>query len=156
VRPSILFLAFLIGLIGAASAAFADEPTPSKAAGTVGGVPIAPVSPAVPQPATLEDATGSGATFYGALKAKRWWFAVAVGIFLVMFALSLFGVWEKFGTKWAWVSVGVLSLAAGTFAAFDEKGFNVTTLLSYMTAGPTVAWLRDWVKDGWLKLRKKE
>lgn len=117
-----------------------------------------PTAPAdgVAKPTTTEEAVEAGKDFIGAIKGKRWWFAAAGGIFLLLFVLGMFGVWTKIGTTWAWVAVGVLSLAAGCFAAFDAKGFNWGTLLGYMTAGPTIAWIRDWVKDGILKIKKKE
>lgn len=114
----------------------------------------APVDPSVKQPTSADEAMDAGKDFVGALKAKRWWFASAVGIFLLLFILGVFKLWAKIGTTWAWVAVGVLSLAAGVFAAFDKGGFSWSTLLGYMTAGPTIAWLRDFVKDGLLK--KKE
>jgi len=116
----------------------------------------APVDPSVKQPTTAAEALDASKDFVGAIKAKRWWFASAVGIFLLMFVLGVAGLWKKIGTTWAWVAVGVLSLAAGTFAAFDTKGFNWTTFLTYITAGPTIAWLRDWVKDGISKIKAKE
>jgi len=111
----------------------------------------APVDPIVKQPKTPEEAMDAGKDFIGALKAKRWWFATAVGIFILLFVLGLCKVWERIGTTWAWIAVGVLSLAAGCFAAFDKGGFNWGAFITYLTAGPTIAWFRDLVKDVILK-----
>lgn len=101
--------------------------------------------------ATTDEAVQQGKDFVGALKAKKWWFASALGIYVLMFALGMFGVWTKMGTTWAWITVGVLSLAAGIFLAFDKGGFSWSSFLGYMTAGPTIAWLRDFIKDGLMK-----
>jgi hypothetical protein len=100
---------------------------------------------------TSEEAVKAAGDFVGAIKAHRWWFAAAVGIFVLMFVLGLFKVWEKIGTTWAWIAVGALSIAAGVFGAFDAKGFNWSVFFGYITAGPTIAWLRDLVKDVILK-----
>lgn len=115
---------------------------------------LAPVDPSVKQPTTPAEALDASKDFVGAVKAKRWWFAVSGGIFLILFVFGIAGLWTKIGTFWAWIAVGVLSLAAGVFAAFDKSGFSWSTLLGYLTAGPTIAWGRDFIKD--VILKKKE
>jgi len=111
----------------------------------------APVDPSVKQPTTPSEALDAGKDFVGAIKSHRWWFAAAGGIFIALFLCGLFGLWTKIGTTWAWIAVGILSLAAGVFASFDKSGFSWSTLLGYLTAGPTIAWARDLVKDVILK-----
>lgn len=126
--------------------------TEAKATTAPASQPVpAPVDPSVKQPTTPGEALDAGKDFVGALKSHRWWFAAAGGIFIVLFLCGLFGLWVKIGTTWAWVAVGVLSLAAGIFAAFDKSGFSWSTMLQYVTAGPTIAWARDFVKDVILK-----
>jgi len=110
-----------------------------------------PLGPRVTWPATAEDALDTSKDLTGAIKAKQWWLVAALLIFLSMFVATALKVWNKLGTLYAWILVGVLSLMVGLFAAFDAKGFNWSVFLSYLTAGPTVAWLRDFVKDGLLK-----
>jgi hypothetical protein len=127
-----------------ASAVAATQPTP------------APVDPSVKQPKTTEEAVDASKDFIGALKAHTWWFAAAIGIFLVLFVAGAFGLWVKIGTTWAWILVGVLSLAAGCFAAFHKDGFNWASFWGYISAGPTIAWLRDFIKDGILKQNTKK
>jgi hypothetical protein len=109
----------------------------------------------VPASTTDADAVTTAQSLWQALHARRWWFAAALGIYLLLFALGRFGVFTKVGTFWAWMLVAVLSVAAGIFAAFDKTGFNWTTFFKYVTAGPTIAYLRDFGKDVLLvKLRE--
>lgn len=131
------------------------QPAPTPVAVPAKPAPVPAPAPGVKQPTTGGEAIDATGDFIGALKAKRWWFAAAGGIFLLLFLGGLFGLWAKIGTTWAWVTVGVLSLAAGIFAAFDATGFNWGSLFTYMSAGPTIAWLRDFVKDAVLKLPSK-
>lgn len=112
--------------------------------------PPHPVAAAVPQPQTPQEAIEAGKSVVSALKAHRWWFASAAGIFLLMFLLNVTGVFKKIGTTWAWVTVGLLSIAAACFAAFDSKGASWSVFLGIVTAGPTTAWLRDFWKDVFL------
>jgi len=132
----------------AAKAPVAVKAAPASAPASAPAVPVpAPVDPSVKQPKTPAEAVDAARDAVGGLKARRWWGAAAGGIFLVLFICGLLGLWARIGTFWAWVTVGVLSLAAGFFAAFDKTGFNWNTFYGYLTAGPTVAWLRDFFKD---------
>ena len=120
----------------------------SQPAASLPAVPVpAPVDPSIKQPQTAAEAGAAAEDMFRSLKARRWWAAAAGGIFILLFLCGVFGLWAKIGTFWAWVAVGVLSLAAGTFAAFHKGGFNWETFYGYLTAGPTVAWLRDFFKD---------
>jgi hypothetical protein len=112
---------------------------------------VAPVDPGVKQPTGTNTAVEAGRDLVSALKTHRWWFAASGGIFLALFLCGVFGLWIRIGTFWAWIAVGILSLAAGIFAAFDKTGFSWGTLFQYLTAGPTIAWARDFVKDVILK-----
>lgn len=114
----------------------------------------APVDPSVKQPQTPGEAVEAAKDFGSALWGHKWWLAAAMGIFIIIFGLKFLGVFAKIGTLWAWILVGGLSLAAGCFAAFNEGGFNWTTFLAYVTAGPTIAWARDFVKDGLLQRKQ--
>ena len=153
-KPSV-FLLSLFALCYPLTANAADAGVVSDASAKADAV--VPASQPTPAPSdvkpagTTDEAVQQGKDFVGALKAKKWWFASALGIYVLMFALGMFGVWTKMGTTWAWITVGVLSLAAGIFLAFDKGGFSWSSFLTYMTAGPTIAWLRDFVKDGILK-----
>jgi len=130
------------------AAAAASQPAKTEAV----KVDLPPTPPTdVKVPTDVPTAIDSGKDLIGAVQAHRWWFAVAVGIFIVLFLLSLFGLFEKIGTFWAWVLVGILSLAASIFAAFDKGGFSWSTFMGYVTAGPTIAWCRDFIKDAILK-----
>ncbi len=125
---------------------------------TLTSTPITVSVPGIkPVPVTTDEALSTGADLVSAVKAKRYWLAVALGIFLTLFTLNGLKVWQKIGTRWAWLAVGLLSIAAGCFAAFDRGGFNWGTFLSYVTAGPTIAWVRDFMKDdGFFQAKKKE
>jgi hypothetical protein len=128
------------------------QPAPAPAPVPVVAASQPVVVPGEVKPVTTsEEAVKAAGDFVGAIKAHRWWFAAAVGIFVLMFVLGLFKVWEKIGTTWAWIAVGALSIAAGVFGAFDAKGFNWSVFFGYITAGPTIAWLRDLFKDVILK-----
>jgi hypothetical protein len=116
------------------------------------GVTPAPV-PGLSVPTTRSSTEDAGKGLVSALWARRWWFAAAAGIFLAIGLAGLLGLWGRIGTFWAWLAVGVLSFAAGLFAAVDARGLHWETLLAYLTAGPTIAWARDWIKDGVPRLK---
>jgi len=117
----------------------------------------APAPGAVTPPKTDANATAAAYDLVKSLKDHRWWFAAALGIYIALFLLGRFKLFDKIGTFWAWVGVALLSLAAGFFAACDQTGFNWKTFLEYATAGPTVAYLRDFFKDVvLLKLKSKD
>ena len=106
-------------------------------------------------PSTPEEVASVGTDLLSAIVSKRWWLSAALGIFLAMFILNTLKVWERVGTRWAWFTVGILTLLSGTFSSFESGGFNWGSFLGYLTAGPTIAWVRDFIKDG-LTLQKKE
>ena len=109
---------------------------------------LAPHDPSVAAPVTAPaEAATAAHGFWKSLRAHKWWAAAAVGIYMVLFILGQTGVFVRIGTFWAWVLVFMLSLAAGTFAAFETKGFNWQTFFGYVTAGPTIAYIRDFCKD---------
>lgn len=152
-----LLLTLLIPTYGLASDAGVKIDATMKADGAKGDAKIAP-TPApstVKPPATTDEAVEQGKSFVSALKDKKWWFASALGIYLIMFTLGWLGIWEKIGTTYAWLAVGVLSLAAAIFLAVDKDGFTWSTFLKYLTAGPTIAWVRDFIKDGISKVKLK-
>jgi hypothetical protein len=96
-------------------------------------------------------------TLWGAIKDKAWWLATAAGIFLVMLILQLAGLFKRMGKRWTWIVAGVLSFAAALALSFDEKGFSWATFTGFATAGPTVAWLRGFIKKAVMnKCDKKE
>jgi hypothetical protein len=85
---------------------------------------------------------------WGAIKAKAWWLLSALSIFLIMLVLKLAGLFKKIGKKASWWVVGGLTVVAGLLFAFDSQGFSWGTFTGFLTAGPTVAWIRDWIKKG--------
>lgn len=112
-------------------------------------------APGAAVPTDANSAVDTVKDLWSALKAHRWWFAVALGIYVVLFLLGIFGVFKIVGTFWAWITVATLSLAAGVFAAIDKDGFNWDTLFSYASAGPVIAYVRDFGKDVLLKKFKE-
>lgn len=101
----------------------------------------------VPAPTTDAEAAETAKGLWQSLRNHQWWFALAGGIYLLLFLLGKFKLFEKIGTFWAWVLVAALSVAAGIFAAFGKHGFAWKTFFEYATAGPTIAYLRDFGKD---------
>jgi hypothetical protein len=68
--------------------------------------------------------------------------------------LQLFGAFGKMGKAWTWIVTGALSLIAALLLSFDKTGFSWATFLSFATAGPTIAWLRGFVKKGLVNFKK--
>jgi len=118
----------------AVAAATWDGASPPGIAGTK-------VQPLTPD--TAGDTIGEVVT---AAKAKRWWFVAGGAVFLIMLLLNVIGVLEKIGKGWSYTLTGVLTLIASILLTFDEKGFSWATFMAYMTAGPTIAWLRGFGK----------
>jgi hypothetical protein len=134
----------LKGAVAAPAAVKTDAGTTKTEAAVV---PPTPPGTDVKAPQTVDEAVSGVKDVIGAVKAKRWWFASGLGIFIVMFILNFTGLFKKIGTRWAWITVSVASLAVGLFFAIDKTGFNWSAFITYFTAGPTIAFIRDFVKD---------
>ena len=107
---------------------------------------IAPSLPDAKSPETIEEGIDQAQTLIGAIKAKAWWLVAAASIFIVMLIMQLLGLFKKMGKRLTWIITGVLSLAAALFLAFDKTGFSWQSFMTFVTAGPTIAWLRGFVK----------
>jgi hypothetical protein len=123
------------------------------AAPTDAGVLIfdAAAPPAIPGSATppvdIKDGVKLVSLFGAAIQAKAWWGLSAVAIFLLMLGFKVSGLLTKIGKRWSWVLTGVLTLIASLFGAFQlAGGFSWDVFLGFLTAGPTIAWLRGFVK----------
>lgn len=133
-----------VALDASAGHGAAEATVPKWDGGTPPPVPVPGVSVVVPQ-----DGAGAIATvvaIWKAVKGRAWWFVAAASVFLIMFVVRLFGLFERLGKRWTWILTGVLSFAAATMLAFDANGFSWAAFVTYCTAGPTVAWLRGFVK----------
>jgi hypothetical protein len=98
-------------------------------------------------PATTEDAVALAKDTFSAGKAKNWWLVSAGVIWLVMFGLKLAGLFKKMGKRWAYIVVGVLSMAAMLTAKFGA-GASWERAIAVMTSGPFVAFANDFFKRG--------
>jgi hypothetical protein len=114
-----------------------------------------PVSPDAKPPTDIADGIDTARTLWQAIKDKAWWLVAACGVFLVMLVLQLAGLFRKMGKRWTWIVAGVLSFAAATCLAFDKDGFSWNAFLGFATAGPTIAWLRGFVKKAVLNFQKE-
>lgn len=95
-----------------------------------------------------------GKTLWQAIKDKAWWLVAASGVFIVMLIFQLVGLFKKMGKRWTWVVAGALSFVAALLLAFDKNGFSWNAFLAFCTAGPTIAWLRGFVKKAVLNFQK--
>jgi nucleoid-associated protein YgaU len=130
------------------SAQAASSPAPAAAPEKVKVAPVPPLAnDAVKVPQDLGEAFGSGQDLVSAARNHQWYFLIAGGIFMVVFLMGLFGIWEKVGKFWAWYTSLGLSVIAAVFVAFGTNGFSWGTFLSYVTAGPFISYMRDIVKD---------
>lgn len=119
--------------------ATADAVTPS--------VFVAPTEPTTMQEAT--DAVKQGLAF---VTARNWLGLAAVLIFIIMFALRSikFGgqnIFEKFGKRWAYIIVPLLSIAAMVLANL-AGGVSWSAVWIVLASGPAGAMLNDLVKRG--------
>lgn len=109
--------------------------------------------PGTTPPTDIKSGIKQVETLWGAVKAKAWWLVAAAAIFLVMLILQLTGLFKKFGKRWTWIIAGALSFIAALFLSFNEKGFSWEAFLAFATAGPTIAWLRGFVKKAVLNFQ---
>lgn len=110
--------------------------------------------PGTKPPTDISGGIQEAETLWNAIKAKAWWLVAASGIFIVMLLLQLFGLFKKMGKRWTWIVTGGLSLLAALFLAFDKNGFSWGSFTAFATAGPTIAWLRGFIKKAVLNKGK--
>jgi hypothetical protein len=157
-------LILLLSLLLVTSSAYANEvikKTAIKSAGTVtvvrtdagaaqlqytlvtdNGVTVTAKSPT-----TNEEAISTFKDLSNAIKDHAWWLISAFAIFCLMFIMNTIGIFNKLGSGYAWLAMWGLSILAGLFFAFNNDGFHWNVFLRYMTAGPVIACIRDFVKD---------
>ncbi len=112
--------------------------------------------PGMKVPIDVEGGVKEVGTLIGAIKAKAWWLVAASSIFIVMLLLQIFGLFKKMGKRLTWIVAGILSFVAALCLSFDKNGFSWTAFTSFCTAGPTIAWLRGFVKKAVLNKAAKE
>lgn len=130
-------------------------PVKKDAAGAV-GVETPEGLPGAKPPTDVGGGLTTAKTLWQAIKDKAWWLVAASGIFIVMLILQLTGLFRRMGKRLTWIVAGVLSFAAATCLAFDKSGFSWEAFLAFSTAGPTVAWLRGFVKKAVLNFQAKD
>lgn len=138
-------LAAMVMLLMAAVAVtwtVAAQAAPDAGAKWDGGTPpAAPSTKVIPS-----DLVGVFGALVDFVKNKAWWFAAAAGVFVIMLGINILGLFNKLGKRWTWILTGVLSFVAALMLSFGEKGFSAESFIGYLTAGPTVAWIRGFVK----------
>jgi hypothetical protein len=80
-------------------------------------------------------------------KAKNWWLMSAGIIWLLMFGLKVAKLFKKMGKRWAYITVGALSLASMLLAKFGG-GVSWEAAIAVLTSGPFMAFANDFVKRG--------
>lgn len=130
-----------------AKAATAPKKFDGGTAPSVGTTPEAPK--------TAEEGLKTVGGLIEAVKAKAWWFVAAAGVFILMLGLQIGGVFKKVGKAWTWIITGALSVIAALLLSFDANGFSWATFLGFCTAGPTIAWVRGFVKKAIVNFSNK-
>jgi hypothetical protein len=117
-----------------------EEPTTRPTAG-----------PTLPDdvPADAAEAVELAKKGYSYAKAKNWWAMCAVIIWVIMFVLKMFKLFKKMGKRWAYITVGALSMAAMLLAKFGA-GVSWEAAVAVFTSGPFMAFANDFVKRGLL------
>lgn len=105
-------------------------------------------------PGTIPEGADTARTLWQAIKDKAWWLAAACGVFLIMLALQLFKLFDRMGKRATWIVAGALSFIAALLLAFDKSGFSWDSFLAFATAGPTIAWVRGFIKKAVLNFQK--
>lgn len=115
-------------------------------------VKVAPIEDKIPE---VEDGAKYIQSLIEAIKAKKWWAVGAAAVFLIMLALQMLGLFVKMGKKVTWIVTGALSVVAAVLLTFSESGFSWSAFIGFLTAGPTIAWARGFVKKVFLTKEEK-
>jgi len=153
---------FLAVVLSTSTLAYAGTTAPLAKEAPKVAVPTATTTPAVVPdkvelppplttthvaPTTVPEGVSTGKALVTAIKAKAWWLVTALSVFIVMLACQLFGLFAKIGKRWTWILAGALTLAAAfCFSIVDAGKFSWGAVITFCTAGPTVAWMRGFVK----------
>lgn len=100
-------------------------------------------------PEDIGGAIGTASSIIKAAKLKNWWLASAGVIWLVMFIMKALGLFQRIGKRWAYIVVGLLSMAAMLASKFGG-GVSWEAAMAVMTSGPFMAYSNDLVKRGLL------
>ena len=108
---------------------------------------VAPIKMPTEVPKDASGAIDLAKDTFNAGKAKNWWLMSAGIIWLLMFVMKIAGLFKKIGKRWAYISVGVLSMAAMLLAKFGG-GASWEAAVALMTSGPFMAFANDFIKRG--------
>lgn len=98
-------------------------------------------------PSDLGEAAKLTKDTFKAGKAGNWWLMSAGIIWLLMFGAKLTGLFKRMGKRWAYITVGVLSVAAALLAKFGG-GVSWEAAFAVLTSGPVMAFANDLWKRG--------
>jgi len=98
-------------------------------------------------PADASKAIDLAKDTFNAGKAKNWWLMSAGIIWLLMFGMKIAKLFKKMGKRWAYLTVGIMSMAAMLAAKFGG-GVSWEAAIAVLTSGPFMAFANDFVKRG--------
>jgi len=110
-------------------------------------VKVAPTSLPSSVPKDITGAVDLAKSTFRSGQAKNWWLMSAGIIWLIMFILKLLKLFKKMGRRWAYITVGVMSMAAMLLAKFGG-GVSWEAAIAVLTSGPFMAFANDFVKRG--------
>lgn len=125
-----------------------DTAKPTKAAKDAKATKVAtPVSMPTQVPSDASAAIDLAKNTFRAGATKSWWLMSAGIIWLLMFILKLVKLFKKMGKRWAYITVGFLSMAAMLLAKFGG-GVSWEAAIAVLTSGPFMAFANDFIKRG--------
>ena len=147
-KSAVVLLSFLLY----SHYAFADAKPANPDAKLVkdaGAPDIQPVKVDLPKeaPKDAKEAVKMGQEAISMTKAGNWFGFSSLAIWILMFLLKVFGLFQKIGKRWAYIIVPVLSVAAMLLAKFAGD-LSWTAALAVLTSGPVAALANDFVKRG--------